>query len=311
MAKRVPGFTYGGSYSTGADDTYWYIYLKSSGTLNLKNTKQVDVFLVGGGGGGGSSGGSGSSTRGGGGGGGGYTKTQKGITAKGGTNYTAVVGSGGAGGGYTGATSGVNGKAGGSTSIFGYSVSGGNPGIHEVYNGYPYPNTSTGGAGGSGGSAGRQHDPRLAGGSNGSDGSVGYGDDGAYIGNKGKGQGSTTREFGLASGKLYATGGAGGCTNTALTGTAGAANTGDGGGGGDGGKSGGAGGCGIIVIRGTQEDTIPVSFNGTTLEKIMFNGVEVKSLIVNGVKLFMERMKRRMQVWNTSTRAGSPSSRPI
>ena len=59
------------------------------------------------------------------------------------------------------------------------------------------------------------------------------------------------------------------------------------------------------------KSTLPVIFNGTTLEKIIFNGVEVKSLVVNGVKLFMERMKRRMQTWNTSTRAGSPSSRPI
>lgn len=63
------------------------------------------------------------------------------------------------------------------------------------------------------------------------------------------------------------------------------------------------------MIRGKGE--LPVTFNGTKLEKIIFNGVEVKSLIVNGVKLFMERMKRRMQACNTSTRAGSPSSRPI
>ena len=68
---------------------------------------------------------------------------------------------------------------------------------------------------------------------------------------------------------------------------------------------------GSAKITFVAKGNIPVSFNGTTLEKIIFNGVEVKSLIVNGVKLFMERMKRRMQAWNTSTRAGSPSSRPI
>ena len=70
-------------------------------------------------------------------------------------------------------------------------------------------------------------------------------------------------------------------------------------------------GNGTAKITFVAKSTLPVTFNGTTLEKIIFNGVEVKSLAVNGVKLFMERMKRRMQAWNTSTSAGSPSSRPI
>ena len=70
-------------------------------------------------------------------------------------------------------------------------------------------------------------------------------------------------------------------------------------------------GNGSAKLTFVAKSTLPVTFNGTTLERIVFNGVEVESLIVNGVKLFMERMRRRMQAWNTSTRAGNPSSRPI
>lgn len=59
-----------------------------------------------------------------------------------------------------------------------------------------------------------------------------------------------------------------------------------------GGSASGVNGTAKITFIAKSE--LPVTFNGTKLEKIMFNGVEVKSLIVNGVKLFMERLKRRM-----------------
>ena len=87
-------------------------------------------------------------------------------------------------------------------------------------------------------------------------------------------------------------------------GTAGAANTGGGAGGPGGGyvdedsrynSKGGqaaAGGSGIVILRGTQDDLIPVVFNGTQLSELYFNGVKVTSLIYNGARLFIREVKR-------------------
>ena len=68
--------------------------------------------------------------------------------------------------------------------------------------------------------------------------------------NAGAGQGTTTREFGESTGKLYATGGSG------VSKKNGQANTGDGGSGGKYSEtsngtapSGGSGGSGIVIIR--------------------------------------------------------------
>jgi hypothetical protein len=172
------------------------------------------------------------------GGGGGYTKTVRNVTIKENTPYSIVIGAGG-------------GDTGGTSSGFGVSAAGG-----------------SGANGGSGGGS-----LCAAGGSNGSNGGV-YGSDYA----NGKGQGSTTREFGESGGALYAGGGGGGAVHTevsymyagsggsggggsgaALSSSSaanGAANTGGGGGGasfngdyygGDGNY--GYGGSGIVVIR--------------------------------------------------------------
>ena len=175
-----------------------------------------------------------------GGGGGGYTRTEAKTVAL--TAYSIVIGAGGSAGNNT-----SNGGAGGTTSAFGVTASGGmgGPGGHNEL--------IRGANGGSGGG--------CSAGVGGSDGSDGGGNPGGGIG-----QHTTTREFGEASGTLYAgggggagnrdqldvvfAGGAGGGANGGGWGNAAAANTGGGGGGvGYMRGSGGAGGSGIVVIR--------------------------------------------------------------
>ena len=53
-----------------------------------------------------------------------------------------------------------------------------------------------------------------------------------------------------------------------------------------------AGGSGVVILRGTQDDLIPVVFNGTQLSELYFNGVKVTSLIYNGARLFIREVKR-------------------
>ena len=165
----------------------------------------------------------------GGGGGGGYTATSD-VALAVGTEYSIVVGAGG------------NQANGGDTKAMGVTASGGKRGGPAGFC-----------AGGSGGG--------YAGGNGGSDGSDG--------GPGGQGQGTTTREFGEASGALYAGGGGGGKADRNPPGGApggdgggghggwggaptapapGTTNTGGGGGGNYSGDP-GAGGSGIVIIR--------------------------------------------------------------
>lgn len=249
--SSTPMFTYNGSYNVLNDGNgNWRVKFLGGGTYTSNVTTTIDVFLVGGGGGGGvyplgASGG--------GGGGSGYTQTYKAISLSA-TNYSITIGAGG----------GSN-SNGGSTSAFGKSVSGGNPG-----------NVMAGGAGGSGGGAGANGYGKsgVYGGQYGNDGTD-AGDDG------GSGQGRTTCEFGEGtisgcnSGVTnYASGGSGGSSKissslfsgyassmpgisagagsggSAGTGGSAANNTGSGGGGGAGVSwNGGSGGSGIVVIR--------------------------------------------------------------
>ena len=96
MAKKIPKFSYTGQCSTGSDDTYWYIFLTTSGTLTFEYAKAgVDVGCVGGGGSsacirqaGNPAGGSG--------GGGGYLASGKAaIEAR--KGYAVTIGAGGSG----------------------------------------------------------------------------------------------------------------------------------------------------------------------------------------------------------------------
>ena len=242
VRSYLPAYTYTGSHQLIDDGNYnWRLKLLTSGTLTFSHlgsgASAVDAFLVGGGGGGA---GSPYGNYGGGGGGGGYTRTEAKTVAL--TAYSIVIGAGGSAGNNT-----SNGGAGGTTSAFGVTASGGmgGPGGHNEL--------VRGANGGSGGG--------CSAGVGGSDGSDGGGNPGGGIG-----QHTTTREFGEASGTLYAgggggagnkdqldvvfAGGAGGGANGGGWGNAAAANTGGGGGGvGYMRGSGGAGGSGIVVIR--------------------------------------------------------------
>ena len=277
----------------------WIIRLKTSGTLTFTDrNRKIDVFLVGGGGGG--RWGWYDSTTSSGGGGGGYTRTVKDISVQRNTGYAVVIGDGG--------ESDENGNP---SSAFGHSASGGYTGTNREYGG-------NGGSGGAG--ASEAYTPGYPGGSDGGDGAA----IGAYGTHNGIGQGTTTREFGMSGWTLYAGGGGGGagtgsdCVGAGGAGGGGAggqdgsydlsrgqdgkANTG-GGGGGAGGQQwcengaptapGGKGGSGIVCIRNSQSDVLPVVFNGTWIAQLIFNGTDVKSLIYDGVRLFFRAMRRK------------------
>ena len=244
--SKLPTFTYTGSYTLLDDgDDNWRIKFLTSGTFTLAKSVTCDIFCVGGGAGGGYS-----TSWGGGGGAGGYTSTVSGVVAVSGISIPVVIGAGGA-----------SFSAGGNTyfkDIATASASGGDNGIYPHY----------GGNGGSGGGAGARYSTGSAGigGSNGANGADSTGTETAM---GGTGQGTTTREFGEATGTLYAGSGGGGAgssgTNSAAgsdggghggnantVGGAATNNTGSGGGGAGGGAAacaGGAGGSGIIVIR--------------------------------------------------------------
>lgn len=248
VKSYLPEFVYTGERQGIEEGGYnWSIRFLTSGNLVFNDDPgNIDIFLVGGGGGGATGGG------GNGGGGGGYTLTNKSTTISKGVSYSIVIGAGGAAG-----TSWPDreGKEGGATKVaeLGLAVGGGRGGSSGW----------NGGAGGSGGGA-------AYGGAGGSNGSNGTNSNGVG----GYGQGTTTREFGDPSGKLYSGGGgaghagdrntqyggAGGGGNGNMEGTVGTlatpgeVNSGGGGGGGyynqDNVTRGGrAGGSGIVIIR--------------------------------------------------------------
>lgn len=233
--EQIPDFTYTGDYEIVNDNDTpitstlgdWKIRFLTSGTLTftaLNGAENgIDVFLVGGGGG---AAGDVKEAYAGGGGGGGYTTTQKGIPVEIGTTYSVSIGSGGSGGYRSGST-------GGNTSFANISASGGKYG------------NAHGGDGGSGGGSGGSGITGGLGGTNGSDGgsySSGY--------NGGKGQGTTTGEFGDSSATKYSNGGHG----LSRGGSAGGNNTGNGGSAaGAGSSSGYKGGSGIVIIRNARE----------------------------------------------------------
>lgn len=168
-------------------------------------------------------GGNGETIRGARGGGGGYTKTVKGVSIAIATPYTVTIGA-----------------SSGTSSAFGASANG--------------ASGANGGSGGGGG--GSSSGTPGNGGSNGGNGTAGN------VSAGGTGQGTTTREFGESTGKLYSGGGGGSAANEGAAGdsTAGAgaayggaakngvANTGGGGGAAYGGTA-GHGGSGIAIIR--------------------------------------------------------------
>lgn len=242
--NQIPSFDYSGDCEivNDADEPItvsqdnWKIRFLTSGTLTFKELNGaengIDMFCVGGGGG--------TPNKYSGGAGGGYTATQRNIRVEVGKSYSIVVGSGG-----TGTDGGESSFDAFLTAKGGHAAAGGD-------------NGADGGSGGGGYNSGVGYN----GGSDGSD-----GDNTNGLNRHGKGQGTTTREFGESAGKLYAGGGGGGCLNTTNVGKGGEGGGADGNsdapantGGGAGGRSSGGdnltahtGGSGIVIIRNARE----------------------------------------------------------
>lgn len=204
---------------------------------------RMDIFCVGGGGGGGGGSTASSNYQGdsGAGGGGGYTRTVTGIAVSAGQVLAVSVGAGGVGGKRGGSSSGSaggGGTAGGTTSVTRSgsvlcSAAGGSSG-----------NYLDGGSGGSGGAG-----ASIGGNADSFDGSNGGTDGGSGGGSwSGKGQGTTTRAWGLSSGTQHSGGGGSGGTGGKPSGTARGA---IGGTGGD--RGGGRGGNGMYTISSSSE----------------------------------------------------------
>lgn len=235
--STIPDFVYTGDYEivndsdepiTASQDN-WKIRFLTSGTLTFSALNGaeggIDVFLVGGGGGGGTYK-SGTGNIGyGGGGGGGYTNTVRVSGLETGKQYPIVVGAGGTG------------ADGGASTGFGGTAAGGKAsGV-----------ASAGGAGGSGGGGGGA----TSGGAGGEDGADGTSGTGNLSKAGGAGQGTTTREFGESSGRLYSHGGKGAKSGEGAVSVDN--NTGNGGNGTGTGSTSRPGGSGIVVIRNARE----------------------------------------------------------
>ena len=251
-STTIPIFTYTGSYQIVDDNDNvisnpmtwtgnWKIRFLTSGTLTFTTLNGASNGIDAFLVGGGGSGAKTSS--GAGGGGGGFTTTLKNIEINVNKQYEIIVGN-----------SGEDTKAFAIISKAGYNGKG-----------------TSGGNGGSGGGA-----TASIGGTDGEKGKS-Y-SSASYSG--GMGQGSTTREFGEASGKLYAGGGGGGpggATSPAQGGSGGGGSGSSGigssgtpntGGGGGGGKSGGgSGGSGIVIIRNSRN-----SVKSNNIPKFTYTG---------------------------------------
>ncbi len=188
-----PKYTFTGNHKLIKDgNDHWRIKFLSSGTLNwLSDDTNIDVFCVGGGGAGQAA----SSNYGCGGGGGGYTKTYKAVKMSNSNQVIVEIGSGGTNRGNGGTTK-----------------------FDRLYsaNGGICSQGKEGGAGGSGGGggAGANNEGSIShggnGGSDGANGTDGTETEGTYVAKGGRGQGTTTREFGELDGELYSGGGGAG-----------------------------------------------------------------------------------------------------
>lgn len=278
IQRNIPDFNFTGKYNIRDDDV---IEILDSGNIIFNKEENIDIFLVGGGASGAEN--SDITYSAGGGGAGGITKTL--INTKVSGEYQLIIGEGGA--------VGVNYGAGGETA-FGTLVTakGG-----TSYSNNNYTNGGTGGSGGGAAVYGKNDLTLGVGGSDGSNGVDGYASGSTTTSHKGgTGQGTTTREFGESSGKLYAAGGAGGRVygtsavvsiggeggggngawsnegnSSFVQATAGKENTGSGGGGYATAKASKAaavnahaanGGSGIICIRKTKNPTSDMPLTG-------------------------------------------------
>ena len=188
IGAAAPKFTYTGQYNIRKDGV---VELLTSGTIVFLEPKVIDVFMVGGGGSGYVAGNLGSNGYGGG--GGGYTRTVRRVAIVQNTPIEVTIGAGGEKPNRPGGSSGFN---------------------TLTVNGGSYQPGGNGGPGGSGGGGGVSSNSDYgSGGSDGNNGETGY----PTSRTGGVGQGFTTREFGEATGKLYAGGGGGGRYMSAVT----------------------------------------------------------------------------------------------
>lgn len=212
-------FTYSGLFTMREDGV---VELRSSGVFVPERDMNVDIFGVGGGGKGAAPRNA-YEIRGYGGGGGGYTKTVKGVILIAGVEYPVTIGAGS--NEYT--------KDGNATS-FGSILTAAGGKTASSSNVNVGMTGANGGSGGGGGTAIRQMLGMVGAkggynGGNGNSNTIPSGQKG-YAGPGGSGQGTTTREFGDVTGRLYAGGGGGGmCAVDYATATA--SEGGDGGGG--------------------------------------------------------------------------------
>lgn len=261
VGAAVPKFTYTGQYNIREDGV---VELLTSGTITFLSPAVIDIFCVGGGAAGSYVKGT-VTNAGAPGGGGGYTRTALRQSVTGSYNVTI-----GAGGIYSTQTASANH---GQETSFGSILSA--PGGKS--RGAVLSTNFSGGDGGSGGGGGVSSNSDYGmGGYDGNNGETGYPTNSSHAG--GIGQGSTTREFGEQTGKLYSGGGGGGRylkgatavvspggnggggsgawagTDTSQAASAGVANTGGGGGGGalssiSNIQKGASGGSGIACFR--------------------------------------------------------------
>ena len=270
MATKIPAFAYTGESSAEMKGDTWYIYLRSSGTLTFSYKKTLEVCAVGGGAGGArrvTAAETGLRTCGG---GGGSVVNRSGVSAAAGTGYAVVIGSGG-----------ELGSAGGASSAFGVEAEGGvtpeegqTKGMPGKDGSYAFGDSSLSRYGGGGGSGGAAEDDGAAGGAGGG----GKGGAGGKI--------AAIRPGDAEAGKPN-TGGGGGGFGTDYSYKKDGDNTYTviGGGGAA------AGGSGIVILRGTEDDFLPVKFGGVQLSKILFNGEEVTGLVYGGTTIFARRCR--------------------
>lgn len=265
MAKIIPKYSYSGESDAYADERYWYIRLLTSGEIAFDYAKKaVDACIVGGGAGGIEPSGAANNGAGNGGGGGAVVNAY-GLAFAAQDAKAVSIGEGGA----------VN-AAGNPTTAFGKTASGG-----------------TAGAGGTGRYSGA--------GDAGADGEYAFGDDTQKRYGADGGGGSGTGTAGGAGGKDGGgTGGSGAWMvgSAAIAATAGEANTGAGGGGNGGydgwtgsapeyaGGKAAAGGSGVVILRGTEADLLPVYFDGVQLSAIYMNGEAVETFTYAGKKIY-------------------------
>lgn len=240
-------FTYTGQYNERLEDGV--VELLTDGVLKFKKEVAIDAFLVGGGAAGNPGWYRTSSYYGNGGGGaGGYTKTLLNIIPRANLEYEIIIGAGGAHATEQYSDSSRTAPSnGGDTSAFGATAGGGHIGGEgHITSGQTVVNASyqyfiIGGNGGSGGgqASGRSitdsWNKSGDGGSDGGDGKPSPNGPNTSIYPIGRGQGTTTREFGEATGKLYAGGGGAGVSYQPLYG--GVVGAGGDGGGGNGGQT--------------------------------------------------------------------------